>query len=116
MLKQVILIRKDLELSKGKLAAQACHASLKAYRKSKKQNPRKTSDWIDQGGKKIILWVENKEEMKEIEREIPKKIPKASIKDAGYTELEPGTWTTLGIGPWEEEKLDKYTGNLKTVK
>jgi len=113
MLKQVILIRKDLELSKGKLAAQACHASLKTYRKSKKKNPKETNDWIDQGGKKIILWVKKK---KKIEREIPKKIPKTSIKDAGYTELEPGTLTALGIGPWEEEELDKYTGDLETVK
>ncbi len=115
MYKQVILIRKDLNLSKGKLAAQACHASLESYRDSERRYPKKTKKWLNEGGKKVILWVEDEEELIKMKRETPNKYPKKLIKDAGRTELKPGTVTTLGIGPWEEKEMDRYTGHLKTV-
>jgi PTH2 family peptidyl-tRNA hydrolase len=48
-MKQVIVVRADLGMSKGKLAAQACHASLGAY---KKANERIIREWELEGGKK----------------------------------------------------------------
>ncbi len=116
MLKQVILIRRDLGLSRGKIAAQACHASLEAYERSEEDQPNKTRAWSEQGSKKIVLWVKDREELEEIRNELPGEVPKAEIIDAGETEIEPGTKTALGIGPWEEKKLDKYTGHLNPVK
>lgn len=116
MFKQVIVIRKDLKMSKGKLAAQACHASIGSYRKAMKSNPSKTKEWLHQGGKKVILWAKDKEELKTIKKDASSKIPAKEIIDSGYTELEPGTKTAIGLGPWEEEELDKYTGKLKAVK
>lgn len=115
MFKQVILIRKDLEMSKGKVAAQACHASVGAYQEAKDLYPSKVKAWMREGGKKVILWVEDKAELIEIDEEIPDEVPKQGVVDAGHTEVEPGTRTCLGIGPWEEEDLDRYTGHLKTV-
>lgn len=115
MYKQVILIRKDLSLSKGKLAAQACHASLETYRESERRYPKKTKKWIGEGGKKVILWVEDEEELLRMKRETPNTYPKKLIKDAGKTELKPGTKTALGIGPWKEKELNEYTGHLKMV-
>lgn len=116
MLKQVILIRKDLGMTQGKIAAQACHASLGAYRKSEKTHKKKTDEWLRQGAKKVVLWVEDEEELNELENDVPREVPKNRVKDAGLTELEPGTHTALGIGPWEEKEIDKFTGHLKAVK
>ncbi|RLJ06151.1 MAG: peptidyl-tRNA hydrolase, partial [Candidatus Aenigmatarchaeota archaeon] len=55
-MKQVILVRKDLKISKGKIAAQVANASLGAYKKTEKKIREK---WEKEGSKKIILKVEN---------------------------------------------------------
>ncbi len=114
-LKQVIIVRKDLKLTKGKMSAQAAHASLEAYRKAIDLYPTKTKQWIKTGAKKVVLYIENKKELLELMQKIPSEIPYKLIIDAGKTHLEPGTITCLGIGPWEEEELDNITGDLKLV-
>ena len=114
-LKQVIVVRKDLKLTKGKMSAQVAHASLEAYRKAKDMHPLHTKHWLNTGAKKVVLYIENKKELLELMKEIPDNIPHKLIIDAGKTHLEPGTITCLGIGPWEEAELDKITGHLKLV-
>lgn len=113
-MKQVIVVRKDLGLSAGKLAAQACHASLKAWKKVEKD---KRNDWESSGGKKVILAAKDEEELIEIKRNADRaRLPNALIRDAGLTEIEPGTKTALAIGPEREEKLNKVTGHLPLLK
>ena len=111
--KQVILVRDDLNLPKGKLAAQSSHASVDATLKSDK----KIVDlWKKEGAKKIILKIKDEKELfkyKQMAEDIGLKT--ALITDAGYTVLEPGTITCLGIGPDEEDKIDKVSGKLKMV-
>ena len=58
--KQVILVRDDLKLSKGKLAAQVSHASVDCLLKSDKDD---MLAWKDQGMKKVILRVKDLKEM-----------------------------------------------------
>jgi PTH2 family peptidyl-tRNA hydrolase len=112
-MKQVILVRTDLKLSKGKLAAQVAHASLESY---KKADPRKAEDWRRDGGKKVVLKVTNLASLKRYDRKARElRLPHKLIKDAGHTELRPGTVTCLGIGPESEEKIDKATGKLKIL-
>ncbi|MBU5688117.1 MAG: peptidyl-tRNA hydrolase Pth2 [Candidatus Aenigmarchaeota archaeon] len=111
MYKQVIILRKDLKMSKGKAAAQACHAAVHSFEKVKWSLIEK---WKFFGSKKVVLAVNNEEEILEIYKQVKKaKIPCFLVKDAGLTELKPGTITALGIGPVEEEKIDKITGSLK---
>ena len=113
MLKQVIIVRKDLDLSKGKLAAQCAHASLEAYKKTDKKTAEK---WESEGGKKVVLKVDTLKELLEIKEKISAmKIPCALIRDAGHTEIPEGTVTCLGIGPAEEREIDKVTGKLKML-
>lgn len=114
MYKQVIVVRLDLGMSVGKLAAQACHASLGSYVKAGLVS-RKA--WDLEGGKKVVLGCESLDELRLIEvKARDAKLPHLSIKDAGHTELKPGTVTALGIGPAKEEEIDKITGKLKLLK
>ena|SRR3989338_4898827 len=112
-LKQVIIIRNDLKLGKGKIAAQAAHASLEAYKKADKGA---ILSWENTGVKKIVLKVESEKELLEIFEQLKSiKMKPALIKDAGLTEVEPGTITCLGVGPVQEKDVDKITGRLKML-
>lgn len=113
--KQVIVFRKDLKIGKGKLAAHAAHASLEAYKKTKAKNEEIVEEWEAGGYKKIVVCVENERELVELFEKVKKEIPAALIKDAGHTQVEPGTITALGIGPWKEGKINEYTGKLKLL-
>ena len=113
-MKQVIVMRADLNMSRGKIAAQACHASLGAYKKTDDSVRKK---WESEGEKKVVLKVKDLEELFEI-YELVKvtKLPIYLVYDAGHTELPKSTVTCLGIGPDEEEKIDKITQDLKLLK
>ncbi len=109
--KQVIVVRKDLDLSKGKLAAQVAHASVTAADKSKFKK-----DWMQEGQKKSVLKVQTLEELQKIyELAKKEKLPVSMIQDAGMTELPPSTITCVGIGPAPEKDIDKVTGKLKLL-
>jgi len=113
MYKQVIVVRKDLRMDKGKIASQVAHASLEAYKKTD-ENIRKL--WEEGGSKKIVLRVESPEKLIELKEKVRRmKIPYALIRDAGKTQVEPGTITSLGIGPVEEEVIDMVTKGLKLL-
>ncbi len=114
MYKQVIVLRKDLEMSVGKKCVQSSHASLGAYRKTDKSIVKK---WDSEGQKKVVLEVDSREEILKLYEKVKKgKISCFLVEDAGLTELDPGTITALGIGPDSEEKIDKITGSLKLLK
>jgi PTH2 family peptidyl-tRNA hydrolase len=113
MYKQVIVLRRDLEISEGKKCVQSAHASLGAYEKADKEIIKK---WNSEGQKKVVLEVDSEKDILELFKKAKKeKIPCFLVKDAGLTEVEPGTITALGLGPEEEEKLDKITGGLKLL-
>jgi PTH2 family peptidyl-tRNA hydrolase len=111
--KQIIVVRKDLKMSKGKMSAQSAHASTDAVLKTHKDI---ISAWRSQGMKKVILGVENEKELLKIRQDAEDSgIIVAIIADAGRTELAPGTVTAIGIGPDDEEKIDRVTGHLKLI-
>ncbi len=109
--KQVLIVRADLKLSKGKMAAQAAHASLEAYKKAEASD---IEEWESSGTKKIVLKVADEKELMEIYNRLKENKMKPSlIKDAGHTEIPAGTTTCVGVGPVEENIVDKVTGKLK---
>ena len=111
--KQVIIVRRDLRLSRGKLSVQVSHASLDAYGKADK---RMRSEWESDGAKKVVVRVEGLKDLMKIYEEARESgLPCSIIKDAGRTELAPGTVTSVAIGPEREEKIDRITGRLKML-
>jgi len=110
--KQAIMLREDLDMSKGKMIAQACHASLKAYKKTDKELRK---SWEDEGSKKIVLSVDESSLVERFQRAKSSEVEAAMISDAGKTELEPGTKTAVAVGPAEKSKVDSITGDLKLI-
>ncbi len=114
-MKQVIIVRKDLKMGKGKLCTQIAHASVAALLKTMRVNRNWVEKWMKEGQKKIVLKISSEEELLNIYKEVSKELPAEIIRDAGLTQLEPGTITAIGIGPAPDEMVDRYTSHLKLL-
>ena len=111
--KQVIVMRTDLKMGRGKIAAQAGHAAVSAAEESRKKCSDWWKAWIAEGQCKIAVRVESEQELLELEEEAKQsKLPTALIVDRGLTELPPDTVTCLGIGPAPSTQIDAITGKL----
>lgn len=114
--KQAIVIRSDLAMGKGKMAAQASHASLTAYNLVRKKYPEIAEKWEREGQKKVVLKVKDESELMEFLRSaVDADIPCELIRDAGHTQIDPGTITCFGAGPWDEKEIDNVLGKLKLL-
>ena len=116
--KQVIVVRKDLQLPKGKLAAQAAHAAVDATLKQLTAIGGKeiVKTWRSQGMKKIALQVAGEKELyKFVQQAKDIGLITAVITDAGKTVVAPGTVTCAAIGPNVEEDVDKIISELKLL-
>jgi len=114
--KQVIVIRADLGMSKGKAIAQACHVSVKAAIMARFMNPDVYDGWDGEGHAKIACKVNSLDELLALEKKSEDAgLPCAKIADFGLTELERGTVTALAIGPAPVEKVDAVTKHLKLL-
>jgi len=111
--KLVIVIREDLEMSPGKLAAQVAHAAVTCALNAKVKTPKWFSEWFKEGQRKVVLRARDLDELKELkERARRANLTHTIIADAGLTELPPNTPTCLGIGPAPEGEVDRITGSL----
>lgn len=133
--KQVIVMRRDLKMRKGKIAAQSGHACVEAtlmaiaregragqiraedgwaYLEHAEDDRSPLTDWFDAGVAKICVYVDGEEALLDIAtqgREAGFAV--ALIRDAGHTEFhgEP-TFTCLAFEPLPAEKIDPITGDL----
>lgn len=115
VVKQVIVVRKDLNMRKGKMIAQGAHASVNialTYQES-----RYFKQWLDTGTTKIALGVISKEQLLELfSKALDANIPTSLVTDRGSTEFKGvPTITALAIGPWDAEEIDKITGELSLL-
>ena len=112
-MKQVMVVRNDLKMGKGKIAAQCCHGSLGAY---KKTNPEKIRKWENEAYAKVVCKVNSLEELLELKKQaIINKVSYYLVVDAGRTQVPTSTTTVLAVGPDDDEILDKITGDLKLL-
>lgn len=114
--KMVIVVRSDLKMSKGKIAAQAGHAAVTASEYARKNRPEWWNPWISEGQCKIAVKIKSEEDIIEIERKARNAgLPVALIVDRGLTEIPPNSITCLGIGPAPANKVDTITGKLSLL-
>ena len=134
--KQMLIVRRDLKMRKGKIAAQASHASLEAVLKAIVKEGRTgqlkvteegyawldapegqespLTDWFRYGMAKICVYVDGEEALLELDKKAQQAgVTTALILDAGMTEFhgEP-TYTALAFEPLEAGKADELTGGL----
>ena len=114
--KQVLVFRQDLQLSKGKIAAQAGHAAVSASQDAYVHYKKWWEAWLYEGQRKIAVKVKDEKELRELERAADEVgLPHALIIDAGLTEIPAGTVTCLGIGPAPADRVDRLTSQLKLL-
>ena len=113
--KQVIVVRADLDMGKGKIAAQVGHACVLGAEHVRKSNPEWFSQWWE-GQEKVVLKVSSLKELEQIKQDaIELDLPWSEVTDAGHTQISPGTTTCISLGPAPEEKIDRITGDLKLL-
>lgn len=111
--KQVIVVRSDLKMSDGKLAAQVAHSAVGSADKARREHRGWFSAWLAEGQKKVVVKVRSEHELRDLQKKAAREsLPHSLVQDAGLTELPPGTTTALGIGPAPNEIVDKVTGGL----
>lgn len=117
--KQVIVVRKDLNMSIGKTAGQVAHASLEAALRAKEKNAELFEAWFKNGyeQRKIVLSVNSEEELIQLfHKALQAGYPLSIVEDLGKTELAPGTLTCIAIGPTIDWYIDEITKNLPLLK
>jgi len=128
--KQVIVLRKDLNMRKGKMVAQGAHASMACIFNYMKQTgfsgaegdgtgtfmihaPEAMTEWMNTKFTKICVSVNSEQELKDIYQKAKDAgLPCSLIKDAGLTEFKEPTYTAVGIGPAEVKDIDPITKEL----
>ncbi len=116
--KQTIVLRRDIRMGRGKAAAQAAHASCEAVFLVLDSRREEWLIWLrawrGTGQEKVVLRVDSEEELVGIyNRAKSLGLPSSLVRDAGRTQLAPGTLTAAAVGPGPEELVDKVTGRLK---
>lgn len=114
-MKQMIVMRKDLKMRRGKEIAQGAHASLKATLENL-HHP-SVKEWLSGPFKKIAVSVDSEKELFEVLNKAKEAdLITALILDAGLTEFGGvPTHTCIAIGPASDEDLRSITGHLKLL-
>jgi PTH2 family peptidyl-tRNA hydrolase len=134
--KQVIVMRKDLNMRKGKMVAQGSHASMGVLLKMMKkfeeytivdgnthnwwlkvQSDGPVAYWLNNSFAKICVSVDSEAELLDIYNKAEAaQIPACLITDSGRTEFNGvPTNTCIAIGPWYRDQIDLLTGHLKLL-
>ena len=128
-MKQVIVVRKDLNMRKGKIAAQVAHASLGVVVNLLHDRPKERKgtgyylggsipievyEWLQGPFTKIVVSCDSEEELVGLHEAAKKNgLLTCLITDAGKTEFNNiPTKTTCAIGPGKVQDINKITGHL----
>ncbi|KAH7160711.1 peptidyl-tRNA hydrolase PTH2-domain-containing protein [Dactylonectria macrodidyma] len=119
--KLVLVVRTDLGMTKGKIAAQCSHATLACYKKLAR-SPEGSAErkllarWEKLGQAKIAVQIKGQDEMLALCRKARSLgLVAEVVQDAGRTQIEAGSMTVLGVGPAPRSVVDQVTGGLKLL-
>ena len=135
--KQTIVVRADLNMPKGKMAAQVAHASMGAILTFARYDrkvittmgnfiddyiyrmivPGSVHAWLSGDFAKIVLKCQGLDDLLKLEEVVKAKkiIPYKLITDNGTTVFNEPTVTCIAIGPWEAEVIDEMTKDFKLM-
>ncbi|KAM0749753.1 PTH2-domain-containing protein [Meredithblackwellia eburnea MCA 4105] len=114
--KLVLVVRTNLNMNKGKIAAQCGHATLACYKSLMKGNPDLVRHWERTGQAKIAVKCDSEEELLILQATAKSLgICARSIQDAGRTQVAAGSTTVLGIGPAPVRVVNQVTSHLKLL-
>jgi len=118
--KLVLVVRTDLGMKKGKIAAQCSHATLGTYKQQVetklKANTEALETWQREGSAKVVLRTKNLVSLLAIKSQAEQLgIAVYLVKDAGRSQVEAGSITVLALGPSLSTCLDKVTKDLKLL-
>ncbi|PWA64512.1 peptidyl-tRNA hydrolase II (PTH2) family protein [Artemisia annua] len=113
--KMVLVVRNDLKMGKGKIAAQCSHATLGLYKKILHRAPKALNRWEMCGQVKVVVKIESEDDMLELQaRAKSLNIPTHIVIDAGRTQIAPNSRTVMAVlGP--ADMVDDVTGGLKLL-
>lgn len=112
--KMILVVRTDLKMGKGKIAAQCSHAAVSAYKQIQRRNPQVLKEWEYCGQPKVVVKAPDEDTLFELLTHAKTLgLTVSLIQDAGRTQIEPGSRTVLGIGPGPVELIDEVTGLLR---
>ena len=137
--KLVLVVRNDLKMGKGKIAAQVelfhflsltlcvwlvigyfmyqcSHAAVAAYKQAKQKDLYSLNQWEILGQPKVVVKVDSEDELLSIAAiSRSKGLVTTVIRDAGRTQIAPGSKTVLSVGPAISELIDEVTNHLKLL-
>jgi PTH2 family peptidyl-tRNA hydrolase len=109
--KLAVVVRTDLDMGRGKIAAQVAHAAVAATLAS--LGTADVAAWLREGQPKVVLKVSTAGQLEDVVRQGRESgLPVEAISDAGRTQLTPGTLTCCALGPAESHRIDAVTGGL----
>ena len=114
--KQVIIVRRDLDVGTGKLAAQVAHAAVMGAEKVRTSRREWFNAWFAAGQAKVVVKVKNIEQLMNVRMRAEElNLPVVQVQDSGLTQIPSGTITCIGIGPAPSALIDKVTFELKLL-
>jgi peptidyl-tRNA hydrolase, PTH2 family len=112
--KLALVVRADLGMGRGKIAAQVAHAAVAAVLAN--GSSRDFAAWLAEGQPKVVLKVPSAGQLAEVVRAAAAAgLPVELVRDAGRTQVEPGTVTCCAIGPADITRVDAVTGELSLL-
>lgn len=114
--KMVMVVRMDLKMGKGKIAAQCCHACLGLYRQNYETAKDRFDDWLSSGSAKVVCKTKSVEDLEQLQLLCASKsIPSFIVYDAGRTQIPAGSATVIAVGPGLVEEIDSICAKFKLL-